>query len=484
MNENTFSLIMFFLLAILLTVGAAGGILYIRTRNLSWGIVKPYLARRNITVRVWSIAAALLYAGMLVLGFHQTSNSYAKATLSLNFAEASKGQNANGTRYNMSEIICDQVLERAIEMGALEGVTVPDLRRCLDVLPLMQGGVGSEEEYHISTEFNLVYRANEKTRHFNAQNVVQLIIAAYREFYIAQYAENLQVLNMDITPAEDFAKLDYLDIQMNLMMQAQTIENYMYCLADKYPSFVSASGETFYSVAQKAAQLSENQIENGLYSLILFDGLSKDPLGYVERLNYENTMLGYDNQKASASFRVRNQAVSMYSEEMTRIVLVPTTDAAGEFYMGRTKVGIDELAMEAQSYSTQAAEYLKQIETNTAVINALQNGAGASAQGADVLIGQICNGLETLSQTAKRLAQEYTWTRMNQCVSAAVFSESFIQKAAVCVLLSLLFFCALTLLNLVRRIPNRRKSQVLPEEAGDGQTEPGVEAETQSEVTV
>ena len=35
----------------------------------------------------------------------------------------------------------------------------------------------------------------------------------------------------------------------------------------------------------------------------------------------------------------------MYSEEMTRVVLVPTWDESGKYYMGRTKVGIDELSV-------------------------------------------------------------------------------------------------------------------------------------------
>lgn len=55
----------------------------------------------------------------------------------------------------------------------------------------------------------------------------------------------------------------------------------------------------------------------------------------------------------------------MYAEEMTRVVLVPTWDDAAEFYMGRTKVGIDELSVEAESYSKQSEEYYKQTTPTT-----------------------------------------------------------------------------------------------------------------------
>ena len=51
----------------------------------------------------------------------------------------------------------------------------------------------------------------------------------------------------------------------------------------------------------------------------------------------------------------------MYSEEMTRIVLVPTWDQTGKYYMGRTKVGIDELSVKAASYSNSVASNEKEI---------------------------------------------------------------------------------------------------------------------------
>ena len=56
----------------------------------------------------------------------------------------------------------------------------------------------------------------------------------------------------------------------------------------------------------------------------------------------------------------------MYSEEMTRVVLVPTWDQAGKYYMGRTKVGIDELSVMATNFSDYVATNEKEImDTNS-----------------------------------------------------------------------------------------------------------------------
>ena len=107
----------------------------------------------------------------------------AVAIISLNYPDASKGQNANGTRFNMSEILCQEVLERAIRKGAFENVTVEDLSDCLSVTPTVQGDSTSEDAYHISTEYAVIYRENEKTAHLDAKNVVGVVANAYKEFY-------------------------------------------------------------------------------------------------------------------------------------------------------------------------------------------------------------------------------------------------------------------------------------------------------------
>ena len=57
------------------------------------------------------------------------------AIVSLNYSEASGALNSNGTRYNMAEIISDEVVEGAIKKGALKDVTVKQLKNCLVVYP-------------------------------------------------------------------------------------------------------------------------------------------------------------------------------------------------------------------------------------------------------------------------------------------------------------------------------------------------------------
>ena len=132
----------------------------------------------------WVIILTILFTGVFSVFNHLKLRQSVHAIVSLNYSEASAAQNSNGTRYNMNEIISDEVIERAIKNGAFEGVTVKQLRNCLSVYPCVQGDVADETQYHISTEFAVEYHASKHTSHLDAHNVIKLIVASYKEYYI------------------------------------------------------------------------------------------------------------------------------------------------------------------------------------------------------------------------------------------------------------------------------------------------------------
>lgn len=438
--------------------------MYVRSRNLSWSEFKRYMFRRQV-FRVWVLLLTILYAGAFILVYQAHVSMSASAVVTLNYAEASRGLNANSTRYNMAEIICPEVLARAIHKGAFENVTVAQLQECLTVEPLIQGSSKDKDDYHIATEFVVHYRATDKTRHLNAENVVRLVADSYKEFYIDTYADNFDVLTMSADV--DFSDMDYLDIVAYLQKEAEKVENYMYGLADRNSSYLADSGESFNSIAAKVYQYSQVQLNENLRSYILYNGVSKNVGDYVGRLSYDNMLLQYDYQRARGSFDVRNQAVAMYAEEMTRIVLVPTWDSEGEYYMGRTKVGIDGLSVEAEQYSQQAAACLKQIEDNDTTIS-LMKSAGTSGENENVnrLTSEMYRTIRSFASTAKAAGQGYSETRMNKCISSSVYGSSFVRSICICALATLAFYIALSMLVLARKLPkNEEEGMYVPEES-------------------
>ena len=375
------------------------------------------------------------------------------AIISLNYSEASQAQNSNGTRYNMAEIISDEVIKRAIEKGALENVGVKQLKDCLVVYPCVQGGVDDKSQYHISTEYAVEYHASKDTDHLDSENVIKLITSAYKEYYIERYTDNFK-----LDPEKpDFQSMEYMDIVAYFQKESQAILNYLYGMAQKNPSFVTENGSTFNSIAGKVYQFNETQINQNLRSLILQNGIVRDRVGYIDRLAYQNKNTDFDRQKNTASYNLCNSAIAMYSEEMTRVVLVPTWDESGKYYMGRTKVGIDELSVMATNFSDYVASNEKEIMDNNLVINkiAANNQQSGLDQSADALIESIYGSIKGFEKEAISAGREYSTRKMNQCIGVTIYGISLMDELKTLILFAAFLYVSLILLKISKKFPKK-----------------------------
>ena len=375
------------------------------------------------------------------------------AIVSLNYSEASGALNSNGTRYNMAEIISDEVVERAIKKGALENVNVKQLKDCLVVYPCVQGGVGDESQYHISTEFAVEYHASGNTAHLDSENVIKLITSAYKEYYIEKYTDNFKL----DSEKPDFVQMEYMDIVSYLDKETQAILNYLYGMAEKNPSFVTENGSTFNSIAGKVHQFKETQINQNLRSLILQNGIVRDRNEYVDRLSYQNKNVDFDRQKNEASYRLCNEAIAMYSEEMTRVVLVPTWDQEGKYYMGRTKVGVDELSVMATNFSNHVASNEKEITDNNLIINKISssNQDAQIASSADALVESIYGSIKGFEKEAITAGREYSRHKMNQCIAVSIYGISLMSELKTLVLFAAFSYISLMLYTISKKFPKK-----------------------------
>jgi len=395
------------------------------------------------------------FVSTLVFGIfnHFEMKKSVHAIVSLNYSEASQALNSNGTRYNMAEIVSDEVVARAIEKGALPNVTVKQLKNCLVVYPCVQGGVGDETQYHISTEFAVEYHASKDTDHLDSENVIKLITSAYKEYYIEKYTDNF---SLD-AEKPDFSGMEYMDIVSYLDKETQAVLNYLYGMAAKNPSFVTENGSTFNSIAGKVHQFKETQINQNLRSLILQNGIVRDEREYVDRLLYQNKNVDFDRQKNTVSYNLCNQAIDMYSEEMTRIVLVPTWDMAGKYYMGRTKVGVDELSVMATNFSNYVASNEKEIMDNSLIVDKISGGGqnASLSSSADALIESVYEDIKGFEKEAITAGREYSRHKMNQCIAVSIYGISIMSEAKNLVLFAAFAYVAIMLFLISKKFPKK-----------------------------
>ncbi len=424
---------------VFLLVGIA--VIFLRIKNISRSEFFKLFKTANY-LQVWVLTVVFLLTAVFGVLNHAHAKNSVQAILALNYSEASQAKNSNGTRYNPAEITCDEVVEKAIQMGALENVTVKQLSQCLSVYPYVQGDVQDKSEYHISTEFVVEYHASKHTQHLDAENVIQLIAAAYKEYYIDAYTDDF-VFDLANNPP-DYSAMEYMDTVSYLDKEANSILNYLYGMQQKSSSFVTANNTTFGSIAGKVHQFKETQIEQNLKSLILQNGLARDKVGYIERLSYQNKNTDFDRQKNAVSFALCNEAIDMYAEEMTRVVLVPTWDEAGKYYMGRTKVGIDELSVKATEFSDAVAANEKEVMDNNLIIGKMQAQGAAASPAADEMIASIDASLRAFAKEAVAASRAFLDYRMNQCIAVSIYGTSLFGE-----LKSIMVFAAFAYLSLM-----------------------------------
>ena len=91
--------------------------------------------------------------------------------LSLNYEEASKGQNPNYTRYNIYELKSDETMEKVIRYAGLQDVITPaELAGNIDIAENNSGKKIDPLDgntYYISTSYTVTYRKNSQIKNIS-----------------------------------------------------------------------------------------------------------------------------------------------------------------------------------------------------------------------------------------------------------------------------------------------------------------------------
>ena len=384
---------------------------------------------------------------------------YGSADISLNYTEASQGLNPNETRFNQADILSEEVLERAIEKGALP-VSAENLRKTLTVFP-KQGGGTTEETYFISTQYIIEYEGNAKTALLNGSRVVSLVAEAYKEGFVSEYELNDTALNMDFSKLDD---LEYLDVCENLQTDGNRIAYYMQQMSNEASTFQSSTtGETFASISSEAFDAVDVMVER-LRAYVLENNIAKRRTDYISRLSFQNVFTYFDAVKEESKENNNLAAIERYANDMARIVLVPTYDLNEQFYMSQTRIGVDDFSKEAETRAENKNTLLADIASNdrSITIYSSKDGAvdGTDAK-AEELIGQIEKELERLSESARAALSEYNEQKTNEymTITAASRTDLLFRIIKRTVVYTLYLVIAAYLYTVVRKLTTKGRSE-------------------------
>lgn len=390
------------------------------------------------------LAAAVFFAFSLTLRL-AGNYRYGALLVALTYPEASVGMNPNGTRYNMSNILCDQVLEQAASSGSLGKVSANNLKSGLRVSSISRGRAGSgsggtnavDEELLtdvsadktdglVSTQFLLEFSGTSKTGFLKGDRAVRAVARSYRDWFQQQYCSR-RPLDLSF---EDMEAYDYPELKNYFSARLREICTFTNACYTRDKAFVSRdTGESFLSLNTKSWDIINTGLET-LDAFVLSHGLSRDSRAYMDKLRYEHIRQSRSYLGYTQAYQVRLDAVKRFDNDMSTVMYIPTYDKDLAFYMSKTKIGIDYFSAEADQYSGAAAGLLESILGRKELLQKLgqQPGDQALYQQADQMAKAIRDQILALAETVNETALDYENSRSNDYVVVSEPESSLIGK--------------------------------------------------------
>ena len=330
--------------------------------------------------------------------------------LSLNYEEASKGQNPNLTRYNVYELKSDRVMERVISNAGLQDVLTPtELSEHIDIAENSSGKTidpNDSSTYYISTSYTVSYRMNREIKNISVDDMMTLICKSYNDMFHEEYVGTKSVLKYDLG---DIEGKEYIEIAKLFTNKSDQMLRYIQQRIEENATYRSdITGQSFQTI-KKMIQNVQNYSIKKYSAFVLESGLSRNKDHYIRTLNYKNDMLNINYQKFMIDYNVRKQQVQDYDSAMIGTVMVPSINEKQEYYMSRTNTGTDYLTKEADYSLSQGNAVDRDIIDNNDII-AKVNASTADEESykkADELIKTVDEELKQVANTAYTTDKEY-----------------------------------------------------------------------------
>ena len=368
--------------------------------------------------RKWSVIALFLVFFLAFCALHYIGSLHSASTiLSLDYEEAAKGLTPNGMRFNVFEIRSPEVMERLIDYAKLDGAITPDeLSECVSVKATHEKNISGNVNY-ISTSYVVRFTNKGFTNKISAKNMLTLLCKAYSEYFVEHYGFNHSILSFD---ADDLKFNDEYLMAVDLLdLKCRQLEKYVDLRSRESKNYQDPdTGMTFSSLKEQLGDFYTYDLAK-LRSYVIENGIAKDKTGLVNLLDYKIRMDSLMNNKMMAAYDEDNKGIEMYDAAMSAVVMIPTQDEQMQYYMSRTKTGMDNMVKHAQEQLTGTAERMEHIEYNTYLTEKLKAGEAnmTKMEKADAMIREMEVSLDKIASEIQTVDSGYLNTKARNFIS-------------------------------------------------------------------
>lgn len=358
---------------------------------------------------------------LLCCVFYYRSWNTASIGFSLNYEEASRGLNPNGTYFSVYELKSEEVLARALELAGVTEITPEELAENISIdLP-----ADYKDEY-VVTQYRVIYKKNRGLNSVKADDMLQMIYYAYLENFYKEYTDNREILSYE--PGK-LSGLEYSQAASYYYIKLSLISKYLENKGNYNRSFTGANGATFQGLVGEIENVRKVALAN-FRSYVTQLGLYKQKEEFVRVLDYRNYRDTVDHELSSKIHGLYEECIEMYDSRLTGIVMVPSVDDKEKFYMSKTKTGIDYLAEK----SVKAKEELEQKQEEIKSRQAVRDNIAASVNHpsgiskANSMMEEMDKKIEEISGKATALDKEYSRYNSKNYISLNVEPKSILSR--------------------------------------------------------
>lgn len=339
--------------------------------------------------------------------------------LTLSYRGTKKGLNPDGTRFVISEIKSESILNEALKGANLKNYTVSDIKDRIDIYPILSPTsmeivklkVANGADYqHIPNEFRISYSQKNKLEKNHTIIILEELAKAYSNNFMYKYVED----DICLLP-ENYSdsKYEYVEIAELYIDKINSMIAYLQKHNNENGTFrADSTNYTFGDILSSLKNLRD--IDVGKYkSFVIASGLAKDKEAYLNKLKYAIDMQSYDYEKSQQSAKFTEEAINKYDPNITGVMFIPSLDSSNRFYMSRTKTGIDYLTSDAFTRGTNAGNIKTGIDYKKYLINSFASTEISFEEKhrlkiiANELLTNIYSKIEEISKLAIDTDEEY-----------------------------------------------------------------------------
>lgn len=345
-------------------------------------------------------------AGILGYAYMSKQTDTAVVVMTLNYENSTSGLNPDNSKFNLRFLKGEDVLLDALEStDMLQRLTPKELASFIKIKGVSSKpiDVNSDVKYIDSTYKITLTLPREYSEFISAKKMLGEICDSYSEWFVSSYVIDSKALEIN---TDNFKNMEYSTISSYLDLMALRGKNYLQQKEESTVAFTGSDGTTWKSLRQELSNLTEYDIAT-FNQYIWENGIAKDKDWAVTVLKHKSDDLNIDYTLYLANVSKYKGVVTQYRNEMTSSVLIPTYDELGQFYMSRTKTGIDDISKSMDQYLGDATTLKEKIDTNSDKIAKLENSTYTSTEKADIMLQSIQTKLVDIFERIKKLDAEY-----------------------------------------------------------------------------